>query len=487
MLQSGMPTLETSPMPSRRLPAFVPDDIVFESFTYPFFDLNFHCDAPMHARSFLSCPDPEPQRGLRGLYIHIPFCDTLCSFCPFIKSVGTPGRISDYFDALLKEIDQVGASGMMQSWALDAIYIGGGTPSVLGPERIRTLMEKLKGMVRIGADAEITIEVEPKSATEEFCLAARESGCNRISFGVQTLDPRFRKLMNLTATLDQVHELVERAKRLYPAVNFDMIVGYPGQTDDDARHDMHDAVALGVGNVSLYPLDYIASMPSFLDKIRQGKIAAPPPSEQRWSMFHTAREALLEHYEAQNMYYFGVPGSSWCRYMFEILYGGYYDQCVGLGAGAYTMIKGLAYMNSQSESEYVSRVAKGESPIVRVSPGHAYEKSYVYMGKRLKASIREAHELGIDATILPKLGALQDAGLVSGADGEYRLTKEGELVYAQIMVGFLSDSQRRLYERACARMSSMLNWNFDGAAGTDRATARGVAARSSLAMSGRAT
>jgi len=469
-------------MPSPNLPTFVPEDVVFESFTFPFFDLNYGCDPTSLVSSFLLRPDTAPDRGKRGLYIHIPFCDTLCSFCPFIKSVGTPKRVAEYLQALFVEIDSVCATAQLQSWQFDAVYIGGGTPSVLTPEQITSLMRRLRGAFNIRDGAEITIEVEPKSASEEFCLAARESGCNRISFGVQTLDPQLRKLMNLTASLDQVYELVARSKRLFPTVNFDMIVGYPGQQEADVVRDMRAALALGVGNVSLYPLDYIATMPSFLDKIREGKVPAPPRSEERWRLFHVARSILAETYVAQNMYNFGVPGSKPCTYMFEILYGGYFDQCIGLGAGAYTMVKGLAYMNSQSEHEYVSKLQTGASVVARASPGQAYEKSYVYMAKRLWASTAEADELGISATILPKLEALEAAGLLSRTDREYRLTSAGEAVYAQMMIGLLSDAQRRLYERACARMADQLNWGLDGASSAERAKMRGMAARSSLAV-----
>ncbi|MGR9463074.1 coproporphyrinogen-III oxidase family protein [Rhizobium leguminosarum] len=463
------------------LPDFVPRDILLESFTFPFFDSNFTVDPVALTQLFLARSDTLPQKGRRGLYVHIPFCDTLCGFCPFIKSVGTQDRVTAYLNALCVEIDLLAKTALAQSWIFDCVYVGGGTPSVLRPHEIEALLSLIKSRFRLSDEVELTIEVEPKSASDEFCDAAATSGANRISFGAQTLNPVYRKMMNLTASLDQIQIVAQIARKRFSVSNVDMIVGYPGQTERDVDDDMIAALDLDVGNISVFPLDYVAAMPSLLNRIRRGELPPPPASERRWAMFHGARNKLREVYEPKNMYYFSEPGMPACKYMFDVVYGGYFDEFIGVGASAYSMIRGLCYYNTQSEEDYIRRlIGVRELPVSLATPGHAYEKSYVYFGKRMRANVDEAIELGIDKFIVPKFNALVEAGLAYSDGNEFRLTSEGEHVYAQIMVGFLSDAQRRLYDRVCTRMRDQLNWTFDGASSRLPALARGLAAKNTM-------
>lgn len=166
--------------------------------------------------------------------------------------------------------------------------------------------------------------------------------------------------------------------------------------------------------------------------------------------------------------------------MFGTLYGGYHDQCLGLGLGAYTTVRGLMYVNRRLMSKYLSAIAAGELPIERASPGHAYEKSYVYMPKRLHADLTEARELRIDATIEAKVEALAATGLLSVDGTGFSLTELGKRHYAQMMVGFLSEPQRRLYDGAAQRLSQNLKWNVAGATGKDKASLKSYGGRNAL-------
>src|SRR5204863_338665 len=205
------------------------------------------------ASSFL-CISDDPRPGLKALYVHIPFCDTICTFCPFAKSVGTPERVTAYLRALHTEMQVLGGTERIGGWELDSVYIGGGTPSVLA---------------------------------------------------------------------------------------------------------------------------------AWQDRLRSGEPPRPAALAERSAMFHAARGQLLEHMAEQNMYCFGSVDAPPTRYMFSTLYGGYRDECVGVGSGAYSFIRGLAYYNEADERTYVKRATSGELPIVCSSPGHAYEKGMVFFPKRL--------------------------------------------------------------------------------------------------------
>jgi oxygen-independent coproporphyrinogen-3 oxidase len=428
--------------------------IPFESFSYPFFDLNFNADYRALAASFLSSTGDNTQPGLKALYVHIPFCDTICSFCPFVKSVGTRDRISAYLDALHTELRQLACTPRVSAWGLDSIYIGGGTPSVLSEEQLFRLLCVIRENFNIKSNAEISLEFEAKSITDSKLALLASEGVTRVSFGVQTFDEITRRMINITASLDQVHRSIAMATKYFRNTNIDMMVGFPGQSVEAATADAAIAAKSGIGSVSIYPVDYVMTLPAWQDKIRSGDLPQPAPLAARSDMFHEARAELKNHMSEQNMYCFGSKDAPPTRYMFSTLYGGYYDECVGVGAGAYSFIRGLSYYNEASERTYVQRAAAGESPVSFASPGHAYEKGLVFFPKRMEFDLRALDDLGLKSTYADRVDAILNQGLATVENESLRLTQAGERVYSELMVHFFSDSQKRIYDRMCARLRS---------------------------------
>lgn len=455
---------------------FLPDETLFESFTFPFFQFDFNCDHGQLHRSFMSVPDAHDAQGRRGLYVHIPFCDTICTFCPFLKSVGSAERIANYLVALEREIDAVSVMARVRSWVFDSIYIGGGTPSVLTPDQASHLISLLKRKFAILDGAELTFEVEAKSASAELLHAVAEAGATRISFGIQTLDPSLRKIVNLTASHEEIERTIEIGSKLFNDVNADMIVGFPGQSTDDALLDLHRAVGLGASSISLYPMDYSTVMSKLLDRMRTGSLPKPEDVAARWDMFHRGRELLSGSYNEQNMYCFGVDGVAPCNYMFDTLYGGYHDSYLGLGCGAYTALPGMISHNIASEAGYVKACLEGNGAVQRVSPGHAYEKSLVFFPKRLKASLLEARDLGLHAFYEGRIQHLVDIGAVESDGFEVALTDIGKRMYHRIMVGFLGDMNKRIYDLRCVQITSDLGLGPDGSLLHSKSKARGMPA-----------
>jgi coproporphyrinogen III oxidase-like Fe-S oxidoreductase len=431
--------------------------IPFESFSYPFFDFNFKADYRSLVSSFLrSEGEPDTGIGLKALYVHIPFCDTICSFCPFVKSVGSQERISAYLDALRSELRTVGATQRLQGWALDAVYVGGGTPSVLTEEQIATMFADIRANLAIKDDAEITFEFEAKSVSEQKFQALAELGVTRVSFGVQTFDAATRKMINITASLEEVHESIASSTKYFSNTNLDMMVGFPGQTLDAALEDAAQAATSGIGSVSIYPVDYVMTLPAWQDRIRTGDLPRPAPLAERSSMFHAARAELQRHMSEQNMYCFGSADAPPTRYMFSTLYGGYNDECIGVGAGAYSFIRGLAYYNEANERTYVKEALTGGQPIAFASPGHAYEKGLVFFPKRLEFDLSTLKDLSLDEVYADRISRIVDDGLAVIDGNTLRLTPSGKLMYSELMVHFFADAQRRLYNRMCARLRSQV-------------------------------
>lgn len=427
--------------------------IPFESFSYPFFDLNFKADYRTLVSSFLSTESASAgQVGLKALYLHIPFCDTICSFCPFVKSVGSSERITKYLDALHAEIRALGNKRRISTWELGSIYVGGGTPSTLNEEQISKLFRVIRENFAIQHDAEISFEFEAKSISDAKLQLLSAEGVTRVSFGVQTFDEPTREMINITATLDQVHESITMATKYFANTNLDMMVGFPGQSLNEAIADAAVAAESGIGSVSIYPVDYVMTLPAWQDRIRSGDLPQPAPLAERSDMFHAARAELKRRMSEQNMYCFGSKDAPATRYMFSTLYGGYDDECVGVGAGAYSFIRGLSYYNEANERTYVEQASSGELPVSFASPGHAYEKGLVFFPKRMEFDLRTLDDLSLKSTYSDRIASIVEKGLAIVDGDTLRLAPEGERVYSELMVYFFSDNQKRIYDRMCERL-----------------------------------
>jgi len=412
-------------------------------------------------QSFLNPAGDLPRnRGRKGLYVHIPFCDTICNFCPFNKSVGTDERIAAYVSALEAELQQVGAARRIASWVIDSIYIGGGTPSVLETAQMERLFRAIRQNLQLSEDVEITFEMEAKSVSREKLLCLRAAGVTRVSFGLQTFDAQIRPFLNLTATQEQVWSTIALFSELFPDKNnLDVIVGLPGQTDETMVADIERVVASGMASVSIYPMDYVMGLPFFLDKIRRGVIPAPPDSLKRGEMFFAARKMLAKYLREDNIYSYGNERTEPSRYMFSTVYGGYDDEYVGVGCSAYTYLRGLMYQNAPGEAEYVQHLQHHRSPVKVASPGHAYEKGLVFFPKRMSYGFEELRRLDLLDIYLERIDAFIQQGLIWLDGTQLRLTEEGERNYAPLMVAFFSESQARLYRKICTRLKDQVGWD----------------------------
>ena len=461
--------------------------VPFESFTYPFFDFTTKADHPMLVDAFLNPADLPKDHGRKGMYVHIPFCDTICRFCPFIKSVGTAERIEAYVSALEAELRLIGATRRVGSWTLDSVYIGGGTPSVLGVPQMERLFRALREHVRLAPDCEITFELEAKSVTREKLLCLRQLGVTRVSFGLQTYDERIRPLLNLTATPEQLATTIALFAELFPGSNnMDMIVGLPGQGEEDMERDLELAVASGIASISIYPMDYVMTLPSFLEQIRRGGIPAPADPATRSALFYQARKFLARHLHEDNIYSYGRPGTTPSRYMFATVYGGYADEYVGVGCSAYTYVRGLMYQNVVAEADYVQRLGQQRSPVRVASPYHAYEKGVVFFPKLMAYDYEELRRLDLLETYGGRIQAFIEGGLLRLDGTTLRLTPQGERHYAALMVEFFSESQRRLYRKICQRLKAQIGWDESAGALAQRPEARGYGGLTAMTTGKRA-
>ncbi len=257
----------------------------------------------------------------RHAYVHVPFCRHRCGYCDFALVAGRDDLIDRYFAALERELERIPPMSTTHAaptgvdaarLELATLYVGGGTPSHLGPDGLRRLFDLLRARLVPAAGSEITVEANPLDVTDSFVAAARECGVTRVSLGGQSLDAATMRALDRDHAPDDVRAAVGRLRDAGLAVNLDLMTAAPGQSLAAVERDLDAAVALGVQHVSVYCLTWEKGT-AFEAARRRGQLAAVEDDLER-AMFETAIDRLeaagFEHYEVSN---FARPGHR-CRH-----------------------------------------------------------------------------------------------------------------------------------------------------------------------------
>src|SRR5712692_323497 len=247
-----------------------------------------------------------------GVYLHIPFCRSHCSYCDFATGM-YEGELADrYVNSLIREITRW--SEVDSPAAVDTIYFGGGTPSLLKPAQIERILKAVRDCFRLVGGAEITLELNPgdggasAAARQETVREFRRLGINRASFGAQTFDDRELKQLGRTHTSADIRSTFQRLREAgFENINFDLIAGLPGQTLRGWKRNLDEALELRPEHLSLYLLDVHEGTP-LADQIHSG--AQPKPdddlaAEMYRVMIERVTVAGYQHYEISN---FCLPG-----------------------------------------------------------------------------------------------------------------------------------------------------------------------------------
>lgn len=430
------------------------------NFLYPFFGDNSHENARERVINTIIKKDMNIKTGKNALYLHIPFCDTICSFCPFIKSTKYEPVIGKYVDALIDEMKMLSSSPTIQKMKFDVVFVGGGTPSVLTPELIQKLSSAIKENFTLSDNYEWTFECEAKSATEERIIAMVEGGANRGSFGVQTLNEKYRKMMNLTASFDQIQQTVSFMKKHFNLYNLDLLYQLPGQTEEELIQDMNAAMELGTTSIDFYPLEYIACSKGWLRKITSGKLPTPPRSIEKINYNDIVYKHLKKNgWNQKYVYTFMAPEHSNARFKYgEVIYGGYEDQCIGLGTGAFTYMQGIIWANDGNTDSYMKSIQNNELAVVRSRNYHAYDRKFVFFPKTMEIEKSYLDSIPQNSEIFKKLEILMDKGLVKEENGIFTLLEDARPWYPFILVDLIPESEKVYYNQSVEGLQKDLNW-----------------------------
>jgi oxygen-independent coproporphyrinogen-3 oxidase len=381
-----------------------------------------------------------------GIYCHLPFCRRRCRYCDFTTYAGMEGWIPAYVRAMLREIDWMrAASG--GPLAVETVYLGGGTPSLLPSQELNRLMVALTRAVCVLPQAEISMEVNPEQAGRDVLDSARASGVNRISLGMQSSDPAILRFLGRRHTHQDTLEAVRRARAAgFQNLGVDLICGIPGQTPSVWAGSVEAALALEPEHISVYPLTVEVGT-SLHRMVERGWVDAP--DEDATADMLDWLEGRLDRagfhlYEISNWARGdwqpdGLPRHA-CRHNAGTWQNRPY---LGLGAGAHGSTGSLRYANVDSIPAYLRRLSgatrSGRFPLSPAVSGWRQvdddesARETAWLGLRLteKGLCREAfvarHGPRAWRQVTPTLEALSLEGLLEWIDpGErVRLTRRG--------------------------------------------------------------
>ncbi len=290
-----------------------------------------------------------------GIYVHIPFCERKCGYCDFY-SITDLDRIPDFMSALQKEMHLASIAGMKA----DTLYIGGGTPSLLTPKQMGQIVDWAALCFNLDASAEMTLEINPATASTRDLQDYAAFGFNRVSIGVQSFNDQNLTFLGRKHNAQQALAAVNSAKEAgFNNIGLDLIYGLPGQTPGTWKSDLLQAMKLGPKHLACYMLTYEPHTPLH-NEMQAGRVVplAELTTAELFRMTHDFLGAAgYEHYEISNF----SRGARW-RSSHNQKYWNFVPY-VGLGPGAHSFLLPRRWWNHQSLSRYLDDIRQGVQPI----------------------------------------------------------------------------------------------------------------------------
>ena len=371
-------------------------------------------------------------RGL-SVYVHVPFCAVRCGYCDFntytATELGGGGSQREYAANAMREMDLVQAADEAAGYPydrVDTVFFGGGTPTLLPADDLVAMLDHLRGLIPLAADAEVTTEANPDSVTRASLSRLAAGGVTRVSFGMQSA------VRSVLATLDRTHDpervpqAVAWAREAGLDVSLDLIYGTPGETIADVEASVRAALDCGIDHMSAYSL-IIEGNTAMARQLRRGELEEPDPDDMadKYELIEELATADgLSWYEVSN---WARTEAQRCRHNLAYWRG---RDWWGIGPGAHRHRDGLRAWNVKHPSRYARVLAAGEMPVAD-SELVAAENRLV---ERIMLELRIAD--GLDIEVVPEerrpmLAVHRDRGHLDPAAlaaGRAVLTRSGRLL-----------------------------------------------------------
>jgi oxygen-independent coproporphyrinogen-3 oxidase len=375
-----------------------------------------------------------------GLYLHIPFCEAICHYCNFTRGVLDEAVKRAYVSALISEIARAPERGA----AVETVFLGGGTPSVLSPAEVTRILEACRTHFAVATDAEVTMEANPESVSPETLEGYRAAGVNRLSFGVQSFDDRELARLGRLHSAERARQAVGEARRAgFTNISLDLMLWLPEQRTDNWRRSVDALIDIAPAHASMYLLEVYPNAPLREEMARREWSVAPDDEAADMYLDGMARleAAGYRQYEISNV---ARPGA-------ESRHNGLYwtgGDWAGFGCGAHGTWQGRRWRVMTGTGDYIRALAEQRS--VRIDervlrPAEQLEEA-LFMGLRLTEgldlqAIQEKWGVDVLARYGDDLAPFLEEGLAQVTpNGRLRLSRNGMLVANEIMVAFIGDA-----------------------------------------------
>ena len=370
-----------------------------------------------------------------GIYLHVPFCTSRCGYCDFntYTAAELGGATPDgWLEALRGELDLAAAG--LGAVPVDTVFVGGGTPSALGADRLAAVLAAVRERFPLAAGAEVTTEANPESTSPEFFDTIRAAGYTRVSLGMQSVAPHVLTVLGRAHSPGRaIAAAAEAVAAGFGHINLDLIYGTPGESDDDLLASVDAALGAGVDHVSAYAL-VVEDGTALARQVRRGEVAAPDDDvlARRYELVdRRLTEAGLDWYEVSN---WSRPGGE-CRHNLGYWNGG---QWWGAGPGAHGFIGDQRWWNVKHPNAYAEAVGRGGRPVADSERLDARDRhvEQVMLGIRLRTGLPiEA----LSDTERQRAQRAVDEGLATAAAGRLVLTDRGRLLADAVVRDVLDD------------------------------------------------
>ncbi len=375
----------------------------------------------------LEAPNPEPKRNYL-LYVHIPFCEELCPYCSFNRFKFEGGLAKRYFKSLETEIYMYKQLG----FEFRAVYVGGGTPTVL-PDEMASLLLKTKRDFKI---QEISLETNPNHLENDILTKMKRAGVNRLSVGVQSFDDGLLKQMeryHKYGSGNQIREKLAGLMGFFDTLNVDMIFNFPTQTLDMLEHDLKIIRQIKADQVTFYPL-MVSDVTRYELARRFGKISY----NQEKVFYDKISQELDSEYSCGTAWCFSRKHSMIDEYVVD------YDDYVGVGSGSFGYINGTCFANTFSLRDYTSLIESGKLPLMARRRFKLKDQLNYYLMMKLFSTSLDIDEAEkkfdgkFESMLSAELKALKYYGALTNNGRKLSLTAKGRYLWVVMMREFFT-------------------------------------------------
>lgn len=380
----------------------------------------------------------QSEQGEICLYIHLPFCENLCTFCACNKRITKNHQVEDpYLKAVCKEWDMY-HSVLPNTPIIKEIHLGGGTPTFFSPENLILLIKNITKYATIADKHAFSVEVHPNYTTEAHIQSLQSVGFNRISLGVQDFDPEVQYTINRIQSFEKTKEVVAWArKHHFTSINIDLVYGLPHQTDKSVSHTINAIAKLRPDRIAFYSY---AHVPWKSKGQRRYTEVDLPSADQKWAMYNLGTQMLQANgYESIGMDHFALKDDDLLKAAkngkLHRNFMGYTTTqsrlLIALGASSISDAWGAFVQNEKEIESYEAKVNSGHLPII---DGHLLNGEDLLLRKNILELMCQ-HQTSLDTALLPlqfieeansRLKALKEDGLIIMQENKISVTPLGE-------------------------------------------------------------